>query len=153
MFKASAIAFASLLIVACGGQSTPDLAKAAEPSPRGRVVVDVSKIAGKSQSDTSALLGAPVSCELVTYGEKCFYRTGNTEIVFISGKADWITVGALDGAPYSSDVLPLLGLKKMDASFSNEHTIRWEEIPGLLEVSIFPGQSGAGYAHIKTATR
>ncbi len=85
-------------------------------------------------------------------GKKCFFKPGETEIVFISGKADWITVEALDNAPYSDEVLPLLGLEKVTAVLSNESTIRWETIPGLLDVSIFPAQSGVDYAYIKTST-
>jgi len=168
MRKLVATACASLFVAACGGQSTAPApvatpapattpptqstpAQAPAPAPVS-AIVDVPEIAGKSQKDVAALLGDPTSCETVKKGEKCFFKPGETEIVFISGKADWITVEALDSAPYSEDVLPMLGLEKTTAVLSNGNTIRWETIPGLLEVSVFPAQSGVDYAYIKTST-
>jgi hypothetical protein len=162
--KFAATAFASLFLAACGGQSTAPTPVAASASPSqastiptsaptpATVIVDVPKIAGKTQKDVATVLGEPTTCETVKQGKKCFFKLGETEVVFISGKADWITVEALDTAPYSDEALPLLGLEKGTAAFSNESTMRWETIPGLLEVSIFPGQGGVDYAYIKTST-
>ena len=168
MRKLVVAAFASLFIAACGGQSTApapgatdappatlpaQLPPAPAPAPAPVVaIVDVPKIAGKNQKEVAALLGEPTSCETVKQGKKCFFKPGETEIVFISGKADWITVEALDSVPYSEEALPLLGLEKTTAVFSNQNTMRWETIPGLLEVSVFPAQNGVDYAYIKTAT-
>ena len=164
MRKLVAIAFASLFIAACGGQSTAPTPVAASVSPAQATliltpaptpaapIVDVTKIAGKTQKEVATVLGEPTSCEAVKQGKKCFFKPGETEIVFISGKADWITVEALDTAPYSEEALPLLGLEKVSAVLSNENTMRWETIPGLIEVSIFPAQSGVDYAYIKIST-
>lgn len=159
-------ALALLVLAACGGQSTSPApaaisassiappahsAPAQAPTPVD-MIVDVPKIAGKPQQEVTAILGEPISCEDVKQGKKCFFRRGQTEVVFISGKADWITIEALDDAPYSDDVLPHLGLEKTAATFSNENTIRWETVRGVLEVSIFSAQDGVDYAHIKTST-
>ncbi|HZH43385.1 MAG TPA: hypothetical protein VEY50_04820 [Lysobacter sp.] len=167
MRKVVAAALVSLFIAGCGGQSIAPAptagpaaadtqvlpAPAPEPAtPAVSAIVNVPEIAGKSQKDVAAILGEPTSCETVTQGKKCFYKPGETEIVFISGKADWITVEALDSAPYSEEALPLLGIDKVTATLSNENTVRWETIPGVLEVSIFPGQTGVDYAYIKAAT-
>src|SRR3546814_907577 len=168
MLKLVTTAFASLFIAACGEQSTaptPSSTSAPAATPPAQVtpapapapasvvaIVDVPEIAGKAQTEVAALLGEPTSCETVKQGKKCFFKPGETEIVFISGKADWITVEALDGAPYSEEALPLLGLEKTTAVISNENTMRWETIPGLLEVSVFPMQDGVDYAYIKAAT-
>lgn len=51
-------------------------------------VVDITKIAGKSKSEVTSYLGTPSSCGSSKYGEKCQYKKGETEIVFIGGKAD-----------------------------------------------------------------
>ncbi len=163
--KLVATAFASLFIAACGGQSTAPAPVAAASVPPAQAtpistppptpaaaIVDVPKIAGKTQKEVATVLGEPTTCETAKQGKKCFFTPGETEIVFISGKADWITVEALDTAPYSEEILPLLGLEKVTAVLSNESTMRWETIPGLLEVSIFPAQSGVDYAYIKTST-
>ena len=154
MRKLLATAFISVFLVACGEQSpTPGQSESApKPSPKITAVVDIPSIAGKSQEQVAAVLGEPKSCENIRQGKKCFYQPGDTKVVFISGKADWITINALDSAPYSEDALPLLGLKKASASFSNDFVMRWSGVPGLLEVSIFPAQGHVGYAYIKTAT-
>ncbi len=168
MGRLVATACLSLLIAACGEQSTsspsstgpaPADITSAQPSPAPEpttaavpAIVNVPDIAGKSQKDVTGVLGEPTACETVKQGKKCFFTPGETEIVFISGKADWITVEALDSAQYSEEALPLLGIDKTTAVFSNENTMRWETVPGLLEVSIFPAQTGVDYAYIKTAT-
>ncbi len=156
MRKLVATAFVSIFLVACGGEQpqAPASAESAAPLPEPKItaVVNVPEIAGKAEEQVAAALGEPTSCEDTKQGKKCFYQPGDTEVVFISGKADWITVNALDSAPYSEDALPLLGLEKSSASFSNDFVMRWSGVPGLLEVSIFPAQDHVDYAYIKTKT-
>lgn len=60
-------------------------------------LVDVPAIAGKSEPAVAAALGAATGCKSVSptgVGEarRCDYRGGNVEVVYIAGKADWITV-------------------------------------------------------------
>lgn len=157
MRKLIATAFVSIFLVACGGeQSSPSaLAESAPPpppEPKITAVINVPEIAGKAKEQVATILGEPISCEDTKYGKKCFYQPGDTEVVFISGKADWITVNAMDNAPYSEDALRLLGLEQTSVSFSNDFVMRWNGIPGLLEVSIFPAQDYVDYAYIKTKT-
>lgn len=115
-------------------------------------VVDIATIAGKSEADVGLVLGEPLSCEDVSQGKKCLYQQGDTEIVYISGKADWITIEALDVAPYSDMALSYIGLTASPPTFSNEFVKRWSGISGLLEVSIFPAPSSVDYAYIKVIT-
>lgn len=117
------------------------------------IVVDVLKIAGKSKFEVAAYLGKPSLCANSKYGLKCEYVKAQTEVVFIKGKADWITIEDIDGIPYSKDALKVLGLKSVSPSFSNDIVIRWESIQGLREVSIFKGSTFSDYAHIKTKTK
>jgi len=116
-------------------------------------VVDILKIAGKSKAEVGSYLGKPTSCGNSKYGEKCTYVKGETEIVFIKGKADWITVEGIDHIPFASSALTAIGLKEQRPSFQNDFTLRWQGIQGLMEVSIFKGSSSADYAYIKVATR
>lgn len=116
-------------------------------------IVDVLKIAGKSESEVAKYLGAPSSCDKSKYGNKCQYAQGETEIVFINGKADWITVEGIDSIPFSKSALIALGLKEVKPSFSNNFTLRWNSIQGLREVSLFKGSSKSDYAYIKTKTK
>jgi hypothetical protein len=82
-------------------------------------IVDVLKIAGKSESEVASYLGASKSCGKSKYGNKCEYTKGETEVVFINGKADWITVEGIDSVPFSKSALTVLGLKEANPSFKN----------------------------------
>jgi len=116
-------------------------------------IVDVTKIAGKSEKQVAAYLGAPSSCGKSKYGKKCQYHKGQTEVVFIYGKADWITVEEIDQVPFSKAGLGALGLKEATPTFSNAFTMRWEQIQGLREVSLFKGATASDYAYIKVKTK
>ncbi|MBW6511492.1 MAG: hypothetical protein K0A93_05130 [Desulfuromonadaceae bacterium] len=116
-------------------------------------IIDVTKITGKSEKEVSTYLGVPSSCGNSKYGKKCQYNKGETEIIFINSKADWITVGGIDQVPFSKAALGALGLKEANPSFTNAFTMRWESIQGLREVSLFKGASASDYAYIKVKTK
>jgi len=117
-------------------------------------IIDVIKIAGKGEKDVAAYLGKPSSCGSSKYGKKCQYKKGETEIVFINGKADWITIWAMGHIPFSREALGVLGLNDARPQFSNKFTLRWHLIQGLWEVSLFPGHgSYSDYAYIKVKTK
>jgi hypothetical protein len=116
-------------------------------------IIDVLKLAGKSKPEVESALGKPSSCKASKYGDKCSYIKGQTEIVFIGGKADWITIEDLDSVSYSPSAIESLGLKAVDPAFKNNFTIRWEKLHGLLEVSIFPAGNRVDYAYVKVYTK
>jgi len=117
------------------------------------VIIDVTKIAGGKESDVATYLGNPSSCGNSKYGKKCQYEKGDTEIVFIQGKADWITIEGIDHIPFSKTALGALGLKETRPTFSSNFTLRWESIQGLREVSLFKGGASSDYAYIKVKTK
>ena len=116
------------------------------------VVVDVVAVAGKSQEDVEGLLGSPTSCSDTKYGEKCLYGPGETEIVFINGLADWITVEGIDHVTFGSVALESLGLTEKKPDHESGFSMKWDSIEPFIEVSIFKGASNADYAYIKTQT-
>lgn len=122
-------------------------------------IVDLPKIAGSSKDEVSEQLGKPTSCGDSKYGEKCTFEKAKVEIVFINGKADWITIEAMDNVALDSSALTALGLKPKEFSFADENVMRWDSIPGFIEISIFPvwvngkRAPGVDYAYIKTSTR
>lgn len=128
------------------------------PVPAGTVVpavplvLEVSSIAGQSKTAVVKILGKPVSCAANKYGQKCVFKTAGTEIVFINGKADWITVGGLDGVPYNESALSALGLKPSRPTVANFNVLRWTNVPGFVEIAVFPSTAGIDYAYIKTTT-
>lgn len=117
------------------------------------VIIDVPSIIGKSKAEVSSLIGKPTSCDSSKYGEKCQFKRGETEIVFIKGKADWITVEDLDNHPFTNSTIILLGFKLQTPSFSNAFTKRWEPLQGLKSVSLFKGENNSDYAYIKAYTK
>ncbi len=116
------------------------------------IIVDITKIAGKSEEEVSLYLGAPSSCSSSKYGRKCLYEKGETEIVFIGNKADWITIEGIDHVPFSKAVLGVLGLKETNPSFTNAFSMRWDSYQGLLSISLFKGASTSDYVYIKVKT-
>lgn len=117
------------------------------------LLIDIPSIVGKSESQVSDMIGEPTSCNSIKYGNKCQYKMAETEIVFINGKADWITVEGLDDKPFTSATLKHLGLRPVKATFSNAFTLRWESLQGLRSVSLFKAGNNADYAYIKAYTK
>lgn len=116
-------------------------------------LLDVKAIIGKNQNDVAKVIGSPTSCAKSKYGNKCFYSKGDTEIVFINGKADWVTIEALDHIPFDEMAIESIGLPPIRPSFKNSYTIRWDGVAGLAEVSIHKGQQNTDYAYIKAFTK
>lgn len=92
---------------------------------------------------------------------KCSYRDGNVEIVFIQGKADWITVYGTDSrAPASAldvpfDVGSLAQLGLNGAPTANTPIgVFWKgSVPGVHEVTMFGQQGGkVSYFQVKAYT-
>lgn len=135
------------ILSACGLLGISVAATAAQP------LVDVPKLAGQTKAAVAAKLGPPAACELGKYGEKCRYEKPQVEIVFIKGKADWITVHAVAGRPYGPEIIELLGFKPTAPTFSTQHTIRWKNLDGILEANVAPGLPGqVQFVHFKVAT-
>ena len=161
------IILGSTLIASCGGEQgidneinridnnmdTPIDDVAPIPEPIIEPILDITMIAGKLESDVAAYLGSPISCRDTRYGKSCQYTKGETEVVFIQGAADWITVEGIDEIPFNSAALEAIGLDETSPSFSNAFTLRWNSIQGIREVSIFQGARLSDYAYIKVTTQ
>ena len=116
-------------------------------------LIDVVKVVGKNQNQVTAILGKPTNCSKSKYGQKCFYSIAETEIVFINGKADWITIEGIDNVPFNRNALRSIGIAPVKPSFKNNFTLRWSSIQGLKEVSLFKGVTNSDYVYIKAFTK
>jgi hypothetical protein len=167
----SALLIAAVSCLACGSkteearkqreasarQLAMDLAKRRQaeplPAPTSPLLFDVFKLAGATKARAEAVLGEPSRCEFQSYGQDCSFARTGVEIVFRNGKADWITIPAV-GVPFAAGSIASIGLAPARPAFSNENVIRWKEIQGLLEVSLFPGRGGkADYFYVLSRTR
>jgi hypothetical protein len=113
---------------------------------------DVTAVAGKSEKEVTKVLGKPGTCSKSKYGPKCEYKEGQLEVVFIKGRADWITVNALGKVPFDDDAITALGLAQRRPTVAMPTVKRWENVQGLLSVSVFKGNPGSDYAYVKAYT-
>ena len=120
---------------------TPAQLEAPAPpeAPAVNVVMDVMQVVGKTEAEVSVLLGPPASCADIHRARLCKYGPHENEVMFVRDKASMITVQAMDAVAFDAIALVALGLAPATPYHADEHGIRWQSIPGLQEVAIFPG--------------
>jgi hypothetical protein len=112
------------------------------------------KIEGKTKAETLKLLGDPVFCMKAKSALHCAFRDGDVSVEFIDEKVDEIIVkGNLSRAAYSKDTLAMLGLPVKDATFSNKNVMRWENISGLLSVTLHSEGNFVSFVTVKAKTK
>lgn len=119
--------------------------------------LDLAQVAGKPKPVLEQVLGKADSCVTVSPSKvgkvpKCIFQGGKVEIVFIDGKADWITVHE-PGVRFDQDAIAALGLAARKPDFSNAFTMRWKGIGGYREVAAFPGAGNeVDYLYVRAVT-
>jgi len=147
-----ALAATALVLLGCENESLEQQMTSAGNTELVKVVIDIPRIALKSKEEVVAVIGAPLECEETKHGEKCSFAPGETEIVFIDGKADWITVSDMAAMPYSENSLAAIGLTVMPPSVLTTEPLAWNSIDGLRAVSFFPSGKSIWYAYIRAKT-
>lgn len=128
-----------------------------------QIVIDLKNIAGKSKLDVDKILGKPEQVEPFKERstpcknrpcEKAYYQKDKFEVIFIDGKADWITVNNLSEYNFDEENIEILGLSVTEPDFKNpQSVIRWKNIGNINEINIFnDGSDKISYAYIKVAT-
>lgn len=120
---------------------------AAEP------VLEIEKIAGKNPIEVANALGKPSSHEKTKHGPKMSYKEGKIEVVFIGGKADWITVSNLSGILFNANAIEAIGLKPSAPTFKSNVVMRWEPCGSYNSVSVFNANGRVDYAFVKAVTK
>lgn len=126
-------------------------------------VIDIKNVAGKSEIEVEKILGKPNKLEPFsesstpcknTICKKAYYQNNKFEIIFINDKADWITINDLSEYDFNEDNIEIFGFSKVEPEFKNpQNLIRWKNIEGLNEVTIFNnGLDKIDYAYIKVVT-
>jgi hypothetical protein len=119
-------------------------------------IVDVLAIAGKTEVAVAATLGKSTAAKDTKDGPTSTYKLANgveVEVIYSDGEAEWITVtpGPNVQVRFDEDAIRVLGLPAGPTSFRSPDVLRWENIGGLLEVSIFPGsRENVDYLYIKS---
>jgi len=114
---------------------------------------DLRAIAGKTPAEVEAVLGAPGSrgtadVQGTRYPVHSF-RDGHVRVVFVSGKADWITISRLRDVPFSPHALKAFGFGYHEPASNGLQVIQWRNLAGLREISVFPAtKNTADYATV-----
>jgi hypothetical protein len=116
-------------------------------------VVDIPKIAGKEPAAVEKLLGKPTEGDKTKYGKTLVYQNGKVEVVYIKGKADWITVNDLKDVTFDETATKALGVEAAKPSFKGPSVIRWEPAGKLTSVAVFELDGKVDYAYVKVATK
>lgn len=109
----------------------------------------IADIAGRNEADVATVLGAPWDCETSLYSRRCRYAPGATEIVYIDGHADWLTVQALGEAALDDALLMRIGLVPKPAGTVAESERVWTDLVGLREVRAVGRDGRAEFLRIK----
>ncbi len=115
--------------------------------------VDILRLVQQGEGGASELLGSPDECGTTKYGRKCSYRSGVVEVVFIKGKADWVTIRPKDATagPSALRHIGLPGNRRPD--FENRYKLGWSGYKGLLSIDVFPAGAKVDYIYVKARTR
>ena len=116
-------------------------------------VVDIPKIAGKKPAAVEKLLGKPTEGDKTKYGKSLVYQKGKVEIVYIKGKADWITVNDLKDVSFDETATKALGIDASKPTFKGPSVIRWEPAGKLTSVAVFELEGKVDHAYVKVATK
>lgn len=116
---------------------------AAEKAREGRIIFKIKSVAGRGPSEVEAVLGKPIRKESYSVSgrpaTKQFYKEGLVEVVYIQGKADWITVIFLGNIPMpdnSMSILELVGLPPGEPSHQSPgRLLRWDNFEGFRTIN------------------
>ncbi len=143
-------AWRALCFAATTERTLAELPQSSQALP---VKVDVSKLAGRTVNEVNALLGQPSSQEKIREGNNLIYQQKDVEVVFQNAKANLITISNLESIPFTPSAITSLGLPLSKPSFASDAVLRWKNVQGIAEISIFRGQQGCDGANIVVQQR
>ncbi len=128
-----------------------DYAAAFEASAPGSTapILKITDVVGKTADELRAVLGPPENCETSLYSSRCTYAPGQTEVVFIDGKADWITINALGETVFDAAALARIGLSETKPTERSETELLWTSLPGLRELRVVGDGARIDFIRIK----
>jgi hypothetical protein len=113
------------------------------------LIIDVPAIAHASRATVEQILGKAEFCRKSKYGVSCRFATHGMEIVFANDKAERIIINDLDDTPFDKIAITRFGFNNQEPDVSTEEVMRWDRIPGIAELSLFPDKDKIDYALIE----
>lgn len=114
-----------------------------------RPVIRIAEIAGRTPDELAQRLGPAEHCEASLHSSRCSYAPGRTEVVFIDGHADWITVNEPGETPFAPAALARLGLAESMPTERSDAELIWTALPGLREVRVVGDGEHVEFIRIK----
>ena len=131
-----------------------------KPKEKPQALLDIRTVAGADPVAVEKVLGKAEKLDPVknrrsgcTACPKFAYKNGAIEIVYINGKADWLTLN-LKGGKWDENAIEMLALPPATPTGKAPGAIRWEgNIPGFREIAVFPAEDQTiQYFYVKTVT-
>ncbi|KAF2518314.1 hypothetical protein E0W68_09845 [Flavobacterium salilacus subsp. salilacus] len=127
------------------------------------LIIDITKIAGQEKEEVEKILGSPNNTESVSPSntpckeipcEKCFYKNDKFEIVYINGKADWITINNVSDYELDKNTLQSIGLPLVEPESTQPNSLYWQYIENVKEINVVGNGNGMlDYIYIKSTTK
>ncbi len=112
-------------------------------------LANLSSFAGKPRAEAEQALGASQACQVALHSTRCNYAN-RVEVVYIDGRADWITVSFPYGRyALEPQSLGLLGLPVSEPQAGDENQMSWTTIKGVRSLQMVGDDNGALFARIK----
>lgn len=111
-----------------GKAECPELPSADAASAKTERFMNISAVAGKDTGAVSKVLGTPTGTEKSKYGQRAYYKLKDgteVEIVYISGKADWITIHPGSPVPFGPACGQAIGIT-VPPTFASSSVVRWD---------------------------
>jgi hypothetical protein len=112
------------------------------------LILDVPALVHASQATVEERLGKPEFCRKSKYGLSCRYAPRGVEVAFTDGKAERIVINEMEDTLYEPATLTRLGFKAQEPNQSTDEEMRWTQLPGVAEVTLFPAKEQVDYALI-----
>lgn len=140
--------FIVFLILGCGTPKATDTQA---------YLLDIREIAAHAEVEVHPMLGKGKREEVVKIDGRSWpkytYKDGAVEIVYINGKADWITISLNEGK-FDKTALGIIGLPVAEPTEASKNVLRWENYEGIKEISLFPKADGTiDYFYLKVLTK
>lgn len=138
------------IVFACQTQTQTQTQTAQAP------LLNIATIASKTPEEVATQLGKATEMEPIKINgknhQKFTYKDEAVEIVFINGKADWITI-TLNHGTFNKTALGILTLPIVEPTTNSPNVLRWKNHEGINSIALFPkDQNSIDYFYIKVLT-
>lgn len=112
------------------------------------VILNAQALARASQASVEQALGKPEFCRKAKLGLSCRYAAHGTEVVYANDQAQRITINDLDELTFDKGAIARLGFAVQEPAEISDEVLRWQDVSGVSEITLFPNKDKTDYAVI-----